>query len=248
MKTNPSPSFSVWQALLFCMGCFGLMFVLQLMGVVLVAWLYFDGTANMTTLLQLGSQNGVVVAYSVLFTAVAFSILAIGSILPKTKNLSDTLSFLGIYRFRFKQFLLTLVFLLAFISISECLTMYLNKTPMAFMDGLLDGQSFYALIVAVVFVAPIYEELIFRGVLFGVLSHTKHILPQQKTHNHLMASIISSLLFSMVHLQYDWYGLALIFFIGLFFCYVRIKYGLILTILMHMMNNAIAMLLYIVTS
>lgn len=247
-STNSLLKFSVWQALLFCVGCFGVMFILQLIGVWLVAWLYFDDATNMTELLALGSQNGVVIAYSVLFTAITFSLLAIGSILPKTKTLTDTLSFLGIYRFKFQQFFSASVLLVILMVVSEYLTIYFNKTPMAFMDRLLNAQSFYLLIIAVVVIAPIYEELIFRGVLFGVLSHTK-VTSSHTTHHHhhLMAAIISSLLFSLVHVQYDWYGLILIFFIGLFFCYIRVRYGLLLSMLMHMMNNAIAMLLYLST-
>ena len=249
-----SPSFSLLSAFLYSVGCFLIMILLQMIGLLVVSWWYFDGHfSELTNLIQLGSYNGITVAYSVFFTAITFSILAVLSILPKTKTLSQTLSFLGIRWFNIKELGFGLLLLLIFLLISEGLTYYLDKNPMAFIDGLLDASSLYVMMFAVVIVAPIYEELIFRGVLFGVLNHTKTDKLTKNTpiflgmsSQNIIANIISSLIFALVHFQYDSYGLLMIFIIALLFCYIRIHYGLLLAMVLHIANNGIAMWVYLV--
>ena len=120
------------------------------------------------------------------------------------------------------------------------------------LAGLITDESLPLLIFAIVVVAPIYEELVFRGLIFGGLLH-RHRAEQIPIRlvgftiakPTLMASLISSLLFTLVHLQYDLLGMAVIFAMALLFCYIRIQYGLIMAILMHMVNNGVAMAVYL---
>ena len=62
-----------------------------------------------------------------------------------------------------------------------------------------------------------------------------------------MASLISSLLFMLLHLQYDMLGMTVIFAMALLFCFIRIRYGLVMAILMHMVNNGVAMAVYLIS-
>jgi uncharacterized protein len=89
------------------------------------------------------------------------------------------------------------------------------------------------LIVVIVLFAPVSEEIIFRGFLYrGFVQQPSHAP---------YAILIVSLIFTVIHQQYDLLGLLQIFFIGLAFGVVRWSTGsTALTILMHILANAIA--------
>lgn len=112
---------------------------------------------------------------------------------------------------------------------------YFDQSPMDFMDGIITASNRWWVWFAVVVVAPIGEELIFRGLIFERLSAI----------NTATATVISSVLFTLVHLQYNWFGLVAIFVLALLLCYVRVRSGgLLLPIAIHSLNNAVAMGLY----
>lgn len=86
--------------------------------------------------------------------------------------------------------------------------------------------AFLALVVA----APIAEEILFRGFLFGVL---------KKTYRFWVASLITSLLFGFIHgavnVGIDTFALSLVL------CYVRYSYdSLYPAIFLHMAKNGLA--------
>jgi len=55
------------------------------------------------------------------------------------------------------------------------------------------------------------------------------------------AILLTSLLWSVIHFQYDWYGVASIFASGLLLGYARMKTNSIIpTILMHSLMNLVA--------
>jgi len=89
------------------------------------------------------------------------------------------------------------------------------------------------LVVALLVAAPVVEELFFRGFMFKGLAASKVGV--------LGAILITALLWSVIHLQYDWYGKGLIFVAGLFLGIVRWRTGsTLLPILLHAMMNAVA--------
>lgn len=254
MSNNQSlPTFSTASAIAWCLGYVVFMVLLQFIGVYLVSLSYFGADIAGEELLLQGSKHGIVVAYSVFFTASILSVFALVGLLLKTKSLLKIQQFLDIRLFNIKQFLLSIGLLAIFLLASEYTTQLLNKNPMEFMNGLIDQSSFWLMIIAVVIIAPIYEELIFRGVILGVLTHRQrsqknHQAILNSTSQHIRASLISSFLFALVHFQYDFYGLTLIFIIALLFCYIKIRYGLLLAMLLHILNNGIAMFLYLLTN
>ncbi|MDO4427705.1 MAG: CPBP family intramembrane metalloprotease [Moraxella sp.] len=138
--------------------------------------------------------------------------------------------------------------LLLFFGLSEGLGRLLDKTPMDFMAEFIEGNPLWLVLFLTVIVAPVYEELLFRGVVFGLIAHANpkkiHTAPSRR--QLVLASVISSVLFAVVHLQYDWFGFGLIFLLALLFCYLRVRSGsLVLPILFHMLNNAAAMAVYL---
>jgi uncharacterized protein len=83
---------------------------------------------------------------------------------------------------------------------------------------------------AILIVAPVGEELLFRGFLFrGFVHGPRDALP---------GILAISLIWSLLHIQYDWFGAALVFAIGVYLGYVRYLSGsTTLVILLHMLLN-----------
>ena len=83
---------------------------------------------------------------------------------------------------------------------------------------------------ALVIAAPVAEEIMFRGFLFrGWITSERWAIP---------GILIISALFAAIHIQYDWFGILQVFFIGLLFGLVRWRSGsTTLTILMHVFAN-----------
>jgi membrane protease YdiL (CAAX protease family) len=89
------------------------------------------------------------------------------------------------------------------------------------------------LVAVIVVAAPIFEELLFRGFLLRGL-----VSSRLGEHG---AVAFSALAWALVHLQYDWYGIAYIFLIGLLFGYARLRTGsLAVPIMLHMLVNAVS--------
>ena len=95
--------------------------------------------------------------------------------------------------------------------------------------------SIYLLLFSVMFMAPLIEEVVFRGFLLKGFS---------KTFMGVEGAVaLTSLLWAVMHLQYEFAYVAVIFMIGLVFGYARIKtQSLFVPMTMHMVMNGIASL------
>jgi uncharacterized protein len=93
------------------------------------------------------------------------------------------------------------------------------------MDGTLTW-----LWLALIVVAPIGEELLFRGFLYrGFVREPRDVLP---------GILVIALIWSLLHIQYDWFGASVVFVVGVLFGYVRHYSGsTTLVILLHMLLN-----------
>ena len=88
------------------------------------------------------------------------------------------------------------------------------------------------LILSVVVVAPIFEELVFRGFLYGGFERSLGAIP---------AVLLSSAIFAAMHGQYNIYELTQIFVLGLVLGLARMRTQSLMTpILMHAVNNGLA--------
>lgn len=87
-----------------------------------------------------------------------------------------------------------------------------------------------AMLAAAILIAPAGEEAMFRGFLFrGWVRSPRSVWP---------AIIVISILWAMLHIQYDWTGILQIFVIGLFLGWMRWRSGsLVLTFLLHALFN-----------
>jgi membrane protease YdiL (CAAX protease family) len=85
-----------------------------------------------------------------------------------------------------------------------------------------------ALFVAVVIVAPLGEEIAFRGFLFRGFVGAYPVA----------GIVVVSLLWTALHIQYDWFGLLQVFAIGLLLGWVRWRTGSTsLTVVLHALVN-----------
>jgi membrane protease YdiL (CAAX protease family) len=97
-----------------------------------------------------------------------------------------------------------------------------------------DDGALWLLVIALCVAAPITEEFFARGFLYRGWSES-FLRP-------LGAILLSSAVWTMLHLQYDWFFLGEVFSIGLVLGYMRYRSQSIwLTILLHGLNNLAAL-------
>jgi membrane protease YdiL (CAAX protease family) len=102
----------------------------------------------------------------------------------------------------------------------------------AYLSARMSG-SLVLFFIAVVIVAPVSEEIAFRGFLFRGLAASRLGVSG--------ATILTSAAWAAMHVQYDAFTLAQIFFIGLLLGWIRWASGsTLLTIVLHMLANLTA--------
>jgi len=86
---------------------------------------------------------------------------------------------------------------------------------------------------ALVICAPVFEEIAFRGFLFKGLAASRL--------RWYGATVVTSVLWAVIHLQYDWYEISGIFVLGLVLGTARaMTNSILLTIWLHCLVNALA--------
>ena len=99
-------------------------------------------------------------------------------------------------------------------------------------SGILFGGSLWVTILAVAIVAPITEEIVFRGF---ILSRLRRSMPP------IVAAIISSVIFGAAHGNWVWAAYA--FVLGMILCYVAIKYrSIVASMVLHITFNLLGVI------
>lgn len=89
------------------------------------------------------------------------------------------------------------------------------------------------LLLTLLVAAPVFEEIWFRGFVFRGVAASRL--------GGVGAVLLTSLLWSLLHVQYDWFGVAAIFVGGIFLGVVRLKTGsTTLVVLLHAILNLVA--------
>ena len=137
---------------------------------------------------------------------------------------------LGLYHFNRNALIYSLV---AYVILYLVLTVYsyaFQISPPEEFIKLMQATPFVLNFLMVVIGAPIVEELLFRGFLFSQLKTTKLGING--------SIILTSLIWTSIHLQYDLFLLIPIFLIGLLLGYLMHKYNsLYLVIIVHAVHN-----------
>lgn len=126
-------------------------------------------------------------------------------------------------------------YLVLFIVVVHAITFVLGKPFVTDFEAKIfeTAHSIPFLVVALCVAAPVFEELFIRGFIFQGISFSR-IGPRG-------AVVLTSLLWSIFHLQYDFIEIAMIFAGGLLFGYARLKtQSIYASVAMHSMWNLIS--------
>ena len=242
------PLFSQLGAFLLTVGMVMVFFISQLLGIYVAGKLVLPATQNATVgdIFLFGGNDGTVVSLSIIIGCVLITAITVFVICLRGGHVRQYLmlkSFSPVVGLRMAGLLL--VFMIA----SQALTYFLDETPLVFVDPLYQSvSSVWLLVFAMVIVAPLYEELVFRGILWTAIAEQfagSSYSPYSEYRGAIVASIVTSLIFAVIHVQYGVYEISTIVVLALVFCYARVKSGsLLLPILLHIANNGAAMWQY----
>ncbi len=91
------------------------------------------------------------------------------------------------------------------------------------------------LLLAIVVAAPLWEEVVFRGFWYAGYARSPVSIAG--------AVIVPSVFWALIHLQYEWYDIVIIFFLGIVLSLARYyTRSLYAPVIMHMVLNGIAMI------
>jgi membrane protease YdiL (CAAX protease family) len=184
-------------------------------------------------LLKLGA-NGDVLAVATFLSTPACLLALIAIIkLKRGASLEDTLALHVPPRAVLVRWVLLVI---AYIALADGITWLLGKPIVPpFMElAYRSADSKASLWIALVFLAPLFEEMFYRGFVVTGLASSR-----------LGASgavILSAILWAAIHTQYDVYWMVTILVLGLLLGVARVKTGSVVTpLVMHMVANGVAL-------
>ena len=193
------------------------------------------------TMLEL-QFNGNVFAWATIVSGVICTLLVF--LAAKLKKTSEIKNYLALHATKPSTFLWWGLIFIAFLILSEILSNLLgvNSVPKEMMSIFQSAFPKWPLWLAIVLVAPIFEEVFFRGFLYKGLSNS--IL------GVIGAILITNTMWTLLHVHYEPFFIGVIFILGLVFGWARYKTGSILVpIFLHVVNNSLAIVqLYFVTN
>lgn len=236
MAPAPSRVWKFWGTAVWGVVIFAAMFVGQIGAIVYLVWVGGD-PIDMTSLQRVGREPA---SLALSVTMGLPATLAAVWLAVRIKKASFV-DYLALFWPSWKQLLFGAVGLIVIVVAWETMSRSLGReaTP-GFMTDLLksgrDRGAAVLLLFAFSVAAPMSEEVLARG--FLLRGWSASFLGVSG------AIILSSLVWTAVHLQYDLYFLAEVFSIGLWFGYMRHRAGsLWLTIVLHALNNLTAVVL-----
>ncbi len=182
-------------------------------------------------------SNGFFVAMTIIFSAPICTALTV--FFTRLSNNAPIINYLGLQKPTARQ-LVTWVSFLGTWLIYSVATLYVLNLPIdPFMYRILATMySPTALYLAYFFLAPIWEELFFRGFLFQALICSRL--------GPIGAIGLTSLVWALMHLNYGAWSVIKIFFLGVLLGFARYKTeSTYLTMVMHSLNNFVAITAFI---
>lgn len=235
--TDPRPPriWKFWGTTLWGLFIFAAMFAGQL-AVVAYFVLRQEGDADITTTIRTVG-GGLTISLSVIMGLPAVVAACWIAIKPSRTPFAD---YLALRWTSWKNVGLGVVSLVVLVGCWDLLSRALGRevAPGFMGDVLKSAQAdgaLWLLVIAFCVAAPISEELFARGFLYRGWSESR-LGPGG-------AILLSSIAWTSLHLQYDWFFFGEVFSIGLLFGYIRYRTGSTwLTIVLHGLNNLAATL------
>ena len=179
------------------------------------------------------SSNGFCIAIMVVVSGLICTALTL--LFAKLRKNISVKNYIGFKEPLKREWVQWLLILAAFLFLSDGVSLLLHEPiVLPFMvDAYKTASSLPALLFAIVVVAPIFEEIFFRGFLFQGIRYSRL--------GPIGAIGITSLLWAAIHLQYGIYGIATVFALGLLFGIARLKTDSIhLLMVMHSFVGLVA--------
>lgn len=199
-----------------------------------IAWLYFLAVAAPPASGHTVHASGTLISIATIAAALVCGSLIIALVKNSTSSLRD---WLGLKPVSIKQLAFWILVLFIFSFLSNLVATYLQRDVVTNFVRDLYGtsSSIYLLGFAVVIAAPCFEELFFRGfMLFGISRSRLGVAG---------GILITALLWTILHQQYDWFVRGNILMLGIIFGYARHRSGSLLpSLTMHALMNAMALI------
>ncbi len=203
-------------------------------GVGIIGGIWWFGFDEFLRLLETssGQYNGVLVSITTIISApVQIAVVALAIRLKRWSSAA----YLGLVLPRRKDIVPALVLIVGLVAVVEGATALLGRDVVSFFQvesyrtakaaGWLPGMF-----IAIVLFAPLVEEIIFRGFVYRGFARQPGSEP--------LAIVVIALLWTMLHIQYDWRDLPQIFIIGVALGWIRWSSGsTVLTIALHALLN-----------
>jgi len=224
-----------WATLGFSAIIFALFFALQFL--MMIAFLSLAKTQhpelNLEVYAKSLSSNGFFLAITVIVSGLICAPLTL--LFAKLRKNISVKNYIGFRRPLKREWVRWLLILAAFLFLSDAVSLLLRQpiVPPFMVDAYKTAPFLPALLFAIIVVAPIFEEVFFRGFLFQGIRYSRL--------GPIGAIGITSFFWAIIHLQYDIYGIATIFVLGLLFGIVRVKTDSIyLLMVMHSLASLVA--------
>jgi len=184
-------------------------------------------------MLLAAQSDGFVISLTTIITTIVCCTIVAGIIkLKRDSNLAD---YLAIKSVPTRTLIAWLGILVALIAVSDLIALYLGRplVPSFMTSAYATAQPIWLLWVALVFSAPVFEEIFFRGFLYKGFT-SGPIGPMGSV--FLIAG-----LWAAIHTQYDAYDMGTIFFLGIALGLARMRTdSLLVPLAMHATANIVA--------
>jgi membrane protease YdiL (CAAX protease family) len=231
-EQRPPYVWKFWGTSLWGLFIFAAMFLGQV--AVIVFFLFRLGTWDMAEAIRL-IGGGLTISLSVILGVPAVLVATWIAIRPTRVPFAD---YLGLRWTSWRNFFVGLASMAILVGSWDLLSRALGReVTSGFMGEVMksaqDSGALWLLVIAFSVAAPVWEEIFSRGFLYRGWSESKLGVAG--------AIVLSSLAWTSLHLQYDWFFFGEIFSIGLLLGYLRFRTGSTwLTIVLHGLNNLAA--------
>lgn len=220
--------FSVLQSLILT----GYMFINE--GVSIADALQSDSTVDLEKLLSNYALNGDAISISQIPSAlIGIALVILFVFLRRTIGIKD---YLELYTPKLKHLFLFLGLMILAMMLMEAVNVWFDRPTPEFMTKVYSSTKNLPLLwIAVGVSAPFFEEVLFRGFFFEGIRNSAF--------GTLGAILLTSASWAIIHMQYGWFEIISIFFIGILFAIAKLKTkSLYVPIAMHMLMNLAASL------
>jgi membrane protease YdiL (CAAX protease family) len=177
--------------------------------------------------------DGTLLSIASLFSSIVSLVFI--ALFAKIRKTRSTLDYLGIRAVRLKTLTGCACIAIGIVAVSDAVTYFLGRPIVhEFMSTMYSTVMFKPLLwLAICFAAPVFEEVFFRGFLFTGF--------QKSRLGNAGAILLTTLPWTMMHVQYGVYELSQIFVLGVVLGYTRVRSeSTVPAIIMHITINLVA--------